>query len=152
MKLELDLMDAKILEILQGDARVTMAEIGRRIHLSQPAVTERVRRMESAQVITGYHAHVNPEALGYGITAFVRVASRSSDIPVVKIAEQVPEVIECHAITGEDCVVVKVVASSVKELERVISSLARCGVTSTSLILSSSIERRAIKPAQEQVS
>ena len=146
MKLELDVMDAKILEILQGDARVTMAEIGRRIHLSQPAVTERVRRMETAQVITGYHAHVNPEALGYGITAFVRVASRSSDIPVVKIAEQVPEVIECHAITGEDCVVVKVVASSVKELERVISSLARCGVTSTSLILSSSIERRAIKP------
>lgn len=146
MKLELDLMDAKILEILQGDARVTMAEIGRRIHLSQPAVTERVRRLEVAQVITGYHAHVNPEALGYGITAFVRVASRSSDIPVVKIAEQVPEVIECHAITGEDCVVVKVVASSVKELERVISSLARCGVTSTSLILSSSIERRAIKP------
>jgi Lrp/AsnC family leucine-responsive transcriptional regulator len=146
MKFELDLMDAKILEILQGDARVTMAEIGRRIHLSQPAVTERVRRMEAAQVITGYHAHVNPEALGYGITAFVRVASRSSDIPVVKIAEQVPEVIECHAITGEDCVVVKVVASSVKELERVISSLARCGVTSTSLILSSSIERRAIKP------
>ena len=151
MKLELDLMDAKILEILQADARVTMAEIGRRIHLSQPAVTERVRRMEAAQVITGYHAHVNPEALGYGITAFVRVASRSSDIPVVKIAEQVPEVIECHAITGEDCVIVKVVASSVKELERVISSLARCGVTSTSLILSSSIERRAIKPAQEQV-
>ena len=146
MKLELDLMDAKILDILQGDARVTMAEIGRRIHLSQPAVTERVRRMETAQVITGYHAHVNAEALGYGITAFVRVASRSSDIPVVKIAEQVPEVIECHAITGEDCVVVKVVASSVKELERVISSLARCGVTSTSLILSSSIERRAIKP------
>ena len=145
MKLELDLMDAKILDILQGDARVTMAEIGRRIHLSQPAVTERVRRMEAAQVITGYHAHVNAEALGYGITAFVRVASRSSDIPVVKIAEQVPEVIECHAITGEDCVVVKVVASSVKELERVISSLARCGVTSTSLILSSSIERRAIK-------
>jgi Lrp/AsnC family transcriptional regulator, leucine-responsive regulatory protein len=146
MKLELDLMDAKILDILQADARVTMAEIGRRIHLSQPAVTERVRRMESARVITGYHAHVDPEALGYGITAFVRVASRSSDIPVVKIAEQVPEVIECHAITGEDCVVVKVVASSVKELERVISSLARCGVTSTSLILSSSIERRAIKP------
>lgn len=146
MKLDLDLMDAKILEILQADARVTMAEIGRRIHLSQPAVTERVRRLEVAQVITGYHAHVNPEALGYGITAFVRVASRSSDIPVVKIAEQVPEVIECHAITGEDCVVVKVVASSVKELERVISSLARCGVTSTSLILSSSIERRAIKP------
>lgn len=146
MKLELDLMDAKILDILQADARVTLAEIGRRIHMSQPAVAERVRRMEAAQVITGYHAHVNAEALGYGITAFVRVASRSSDSPILKVAEQVPEVVECHSITGEDCVIVKVVASSVKELERVIASLAVCGVTSTSLILSSPIERRAVKP------
>lgn len=146
MKIEIDVMDARILEILQEDARVTLAEIGRRIHMSQPAVAERVRRMEAEQLITGYHAHVNAEKLGYGITAFVRVASRSSDIPVVKIAEQVPEVIECHAITGEDCVVVKVVAPSVRELERVIASLARCGITSTSLILSSPLERRAIKP------
>lgn len=146
MKIEIDAMDARILEILQDDARVTLAEIGRRIHLSQPAVAERVKRMEAAQVITGYHAHVNAEKLGYGITAFVRVAARYSDVPVLKIAEQVPEVIECHAITGEDCVIVKVVAPSVRELERIISSLARCGVTSTSLILSSSIERRSIQP------
>ncbi|MBC3933786.1 Lrp/AsnC family transcriptional regulator [Undibacterium rugosum] len=148
MKIELDLMDARILEILQEDARVTLAEIGRRIHLSQPAVAERIRRMETAQVITGYHARVNPEALGYGITAFVRIASRSSDVSVPHIAAQVPEVVECHAITGEDCVIVKVVAPSVRELERVIASLARGGVTSTSLILSSSIERRAIKPVE----
>ncbi|MBC3930681.1 MAG: Lrp/AsnC family transcriptional regulator [Undibacterium curvum] len=148
MKIELDLMDARILEILQEDARVTLAEIGRRIHLSQPAVAERIRRMEADQVITGYHARVNPEALGYGITAFVRIASRSSDVSVPQIAAQVPEVVECHSITGEDCVIVKVVAPSVRELERVITSLARGGVTSTSLILSSSIERRAIKPAE----
>jgi Lrp/AsnC family leucine-responsive transcriptional regulator len=123
MKIELDMMDARILDILQADARVTLAEIGRRIHLSQPAVAERIKRMEAAKVITGYHAHVNPEALGYGITAFVRIASRSSDMPVVKIAEQVPEVVECHAITGEDCVIVKVVASSVRELERSLPAL-----------------------------
>jgi Lrp/AsnC family leucine-responsive transcriptional regulator len=63
MKIELDMMDARILDILQADARVTLAEIGRRIHLSQPAVAERIKRMEAAKVITGYHAHVNPEAL-----------------------------------------------------------------------------------------
>lgn len=147
MKIELDLTDAKILEILQEDARLTLAEIGRRIHLSQPAVAERVRRMEAARVITGYHAHVNLEALGYGISAFVRIASRSSDVPMHKITAEMPEVVECHAITGEDCVIVKVLASSVKELERVIGLLARYGLTSTSLILSSSIERRAILPA-----
>lgn len=147
MKLELDAMDGKILDILQADARTTLAEIGRRIHMSQPAVAERVKRMEAANVIAGYHARVNPAALGYGITAFVRVAKRGHDTPVEVIAAQVPEIVECHSITGDDCSIVKVVASSVAELEKVIIELTRCGVTSTSLILSSYIERKAIKPA-----
>ena len=147
MKLELDAMDGKILDILQQDARTTLAEIGRRIHMSQPAVAERVKRMEAANVISGYHAHVNPAALGYGITAFVRVARRSNDMPVAVVAAQVPEIVECHSITGDDCSIVKVVAPSVAELEKVIIQLTRCGVTSTSLILSSTVERKSILPA-----
>lgn len=146
MKIEFDAMDGKILDILQADARTTLAEIGRRIHMSQPAVAERVRRMEAAGVITGYHARINPAALGYGITAFIRVAKRSHETPVEVVAAQVPEIIECHSITGDDCSIVKVVAPSVAELEKVIVQLTRCGVTSTSLILSSFIERKAIKP------
>jgi len=147
MKLELDAMDGKILDILQQDARTTLAEIGRRIHMSQPAVAERVKRMEAANVISGYHAHVNPAALGYGITAFIRVARRSNDMPVAVVAAQVPEIVECHSITGDDCSIVKVVAPSVAELEKVIIQLTRCGVTSTSLILSSTVERKSIMPA-----
>lgn len=147
MKLELDAMDGKILDILQQDARTTLAEIGRRIHMSQPAVAERVKRMEAANVISGYHAHVNPAALGYGITAFIRVARRSNDTPVAVVAAQVPEIVECHSITGDDCSIVKVVAPSVAELEKVIIQLTRCGVTSTSLILSSTVERKSILPA-----
>lgn len=139
-------MDGKILDILQADARTTLAEIGRRIHMSQPAVAERVRRMEAAGVITGYHAQINPAVLGYGITAFIRVAKRSHETPVEVVAAQVPEIVECHSITGDDCSIVKVVAPSVAELEKVIVQLTRCGVTSTSLILSSYIERKAIKP------
>ncbi|MGH8809728.1 MAG: Lrp/AsnC family transcriptional regulator [Noviherbaspirillum sp.] len=146
MKIEFDAMDGKILEILQADARTTLAEIGRRIHMSQPAVAERVKRMEAAGVIAGYHARINPAALGYGITAFIRVSKRSHETPVEVVASQVPQIIECHSITGDDCSIVKVVASSVKELEKVIVELTRCGVTSTSLILSSYIERKAIKP------
>ncbi|HTD04310.1 Lrp/AsnC family transcriptional regulator [Undibacterium sp.] len=146
MKIELDQMDGKILEILQADARVTLAEIGRRIHMSQPAVAERVKRMEAAHVITGYHARVNPAALGYSITAFVRVAVRSDYRSVAVIAEQLPEIVECHSITGDDCSIVKVIVPSVQELERVLVELTRCGVTSTSLILSSTLERRALKP------
>ncbi len=148
MKLELDAMDAKILDILQADARTTLAEIGRRIHMSQPAVAERVKRMETAGVIAGYHARINPAALGYGITAFIRVSKRSHETPVEVVAAQVPEIVECHSITGDDCSIVKVVASTVAELEKVIVELTRCGVTSTSLILSSFIERKAIKPAR----
>ncbi|MDR3479650.1 MAG: Lrp/AsnC family transcriptional regulator [Burkholderiaceae bacterium] len=148
MKLELDAMDGKILDILQQDARTTLAEIGRRIHMSQPAVAERVKRMEAANVISGYHAHVNPAALGYGITAFIRVARRSNDMPVAVVAAQVPEIVECHSITGDDCSIVKVVAPSVAELEKVIIQLTRCGVTSTSLILSSTVERKSIMPAE----
>ena len=147
MKIEFDAMDARILDILQADARVTLAEIGRRIHMSQPAVAERVHRMETAGVITGYHAKVNPAALGYGIIAFIRVSKRSHETPVEVVAAQVPQIVECHSITGDDCSIVKVVASSVGELEKVILELTRCGVTATSLILSSSIERKAIKPA-----
>jgi Lrp/AsnC family leucine-responsive transcriptional regulator len=147
MKLELDAMDARILEILQDDARSTLADIGRRIHMSQPAVAERVKRMEAAGVIAGYHARVNPSALGYGITAFIRVSKRGHDTPVEVVAAQVPEIVECHSITGDDCSIVKVVAPSVAALETVIVALTRCGVTSTSLILSSSVVRKAIKPA-----
>ena len=147
MGMEFDAMDVKILDILQADARTTLTEIGRRIHMSQPAVAERVKRMESAGVISGYHARVNPAALGYGIIAFIRVAARGHDTPVAVVAAQVPEIVECHSITGEDCNIVKVVAKSVVELEAVILKLTRCGVTSTSLILSSSVERKALKPA-----
>jgi Lrp/AsnC family leucine-responsive transcriptional regulator len=147
MKIELDAMDAKILDILQADARTTLAEIGRRIHMSQPAVAERVKRMEAAEVIAGYHARVNPAALGYGIIAFIRVARRSNETPVEVVAAQVPEIVECHSITGDDCSIVKVVAPSVSALEKVILELTRCGVTSTSLILSSVVERKSIKPA-----
>ena len=150
MKLELDAMDGKILDILQADARTTLSEIGRRIHMSQPAVTERVRRMEAAGVITGYHACVDPAALGYPITAFIRVAKRIHETPLELVAAQLPEIVECHSITGDDCGVVKVVAVSVGDLERVITALTRCGVTSSSLILSSSIERKALKPAPAQ--
>lgn len=146
MKLELDAMDTKILDILQQDARTTLAEIGRRIHMSQPAVAERVKRMEAANVISGYHAHINPAALGYGITAFIRVARHSNDSRLTEMAAQLPEIVECHSITGDDCNIVKVIAPNVVELEKVIKHLASCGVTSTSLILSSAIQRKPVKP------
>jgi Lrp/AsnC family transcriptional regulator, leucine-responsive regulatory protein len=148
LKIEFDAMDVKILEILQADARTALAEVGRRVHMSQPAVAERVRRMEAAGAISGYHARIDPAVLGYGIIAFIRVSRRGHETPVEAVAERVPQIVECHSITGDDCSIVKVLAASVKELEQVIAELARCGVTSTSLVLSSFIERKAVKPVQ----
>ncbi len=146
MKIEIDAMDGEMLEILQAHTRATLAEIGRRIHMSQPAAAERVKGMEASAVITGYHARVHPSALGCGIIAFIRVSKRSHETPVEIVAARVPQIIECYSITGDDCSIVKVVVASVSELEKVIAELTRYGVTSISLILSFYIERKAIRP------
>src|SRR5262245_51616949 len=97
----LDTYDTRILAELQADARITLAELGRRVHLSQPAVAERVRKLEGAGVITGYRATVNLGALGYGIRALVRVG-RTEYEGVVRLVEAQPEVVNAWNVTGED--------------------------------------------------
>src|SRR5438876_7701266 len=98
---ECDSYDGHILAELQQDARITMAELGRRVHLSQPAVTERVRKLELNGVIRGYRAIVDPQRLGYGIRAMVR-AGRVEYQRMVKLIEQTPEVVNAWNVTGED--------------------------------------------------
>src|SRR5690349_1497446 len=98
---ELDAHDSRILQELQRDARLSMAELGRRVHLSQPAVTERVRKLEAAGVITGYRATVNLPALGYGIRAVMR-AGRVDYARVVKLLQNTPEVVNAYNVTGEN--------------------------------------------------
>jgi Lrp/AsnC family leucine-responsive transcriptional regulator len=101
LNLELDSYDTRILAELQADARLTMAELGRRVHLSQPAVTERVRKLESAGVITGYRATVDLAKLGYGIRAHIRVG-RAEYARVVKAIQQTPECINAWKARRED--------------------------------------------------
>src|SRR6476646_6621846 len=95
----LDAHDTRILEELQADARLTMSELGRRVHLSQPAVTERVRKLETAGVITGYQARVNLSALGYGIRAIVRVGSRGDVVAMTRVINETPEVVNAWNVT-----------------------------------------------------
>jgi Lrp/AsnC family leucine-responsive transcriptional regulator len=144
--MELDAYDLRILDILQQDARTSLAEIGRRIHLSQPSVAERVRRLEEAGVIQGYAARVDPAKLGYSIQAFIRV-SKHQHRPVERWAAEQPEVLQCHTITGDDCAVLRVVARDVRHLESLIVRLNDYGKTSTSIVLSSSIDGRALRSA-----
>jgi Lrp/AsnC family transcriptional regulator, leucine-responsive regulatory protein len=141
----LDSYDTRILAELQADARLSLAELGRRVHLSQPAVAERVRKLEAAQVITGYRASVNLRALGYGIRAVLRVG-RSDYAQVVRLIARTPEVINAHNVTGDNSWVLEIAVTDVAHLDTVITQFCLLGETSTSIILKSLREHQLMLP------
>ena len=143
---ELNAFDARILAELQADARLTMAELGRRVHLSQPAVTERVRKLETAGIITGYRAVVSPAALGYGIRAIVRVG-RSEFEKMLRLIHETPEVTTAHNVTGEDSWILEIAVRDVAHLDTVVSRFCEQAITSTAIILKSPREAHALAPA-----
>lgn len=144
----LDDIGRQILRALQEDARISFSELGRRVGLSSPAVAERVRRMEEGGIIQGYRALVSYERLGFPITAFIRVSTPASRMHEADlIAEKIPEVLECHHLTGTDCLILKVVVSSVGHLEEVINQMGHYGQTTTSIVLSSPVTSRILEPA-----
>ena len=139
----LDRIDRRILSELSADGRMSLAELGRRVSLSPPAVAERVGRLERSGVITGYHAAIDPRALGYQLTAIVRVKPAARQLPrIPELAEQIPEISECVRITGEDCFFLKVHLRSIDELSPVLDRFLEYGETTTSLINASPILRR----------
>jgi Lrp/AsnC family leucine-responsive transcriptional regulator len=141
----LDDVNRRILEELQGDARLSMAELGRRVNLSAPAVAERVQRLERDGVIRGYHADVDPVALGYSIAAVVRVAPATRQLDRIReLARETAEVVECHRITGEDCFFLKLHLRSIDDLEQVLDRFTPYGRTTTSIIHSSPVDRRPL--------
>lgn len=143
----LDSTDRKIIGELSTDGRVSLAELGRRVNLSSPAVGERVQRLERAGVITGYRAEIDPRALGYQLTAIVRVKPAAGQLPrIPELALEIPEVSECHRITGEDCFFLKVHLRSIDELSEVLDRFLAYGETTTSLINASPIPRRDPPP------
>jgi Lrp/AsnC family leucine-responsive transcriptional regulator len=144
----IDEIDWKIVEGLQDDARLSYAELGRRVGLSTPAVAERVRRIEDAGIITGYHATVCFEKLGLPICVLVRLNVGGGEIPllrVVKTAKLLPEIVECERVIGSDSFMLKAHVYSVEHLESLINRLNTLGSTTTSTVLSSPIRRRTIR-------
>lgn len=130
---------------LQRDGRVSLAELARRLHISPPTVAERLTRLESAGVIRGYHAEVDPVAAGYSLTAIVRVRPAPRQLhPVAELVRGMPEVVECHRITGEDCYLIKAHVRDVSHLEELIDQLAPYGQTTTSIIQSSPVPVRGV--------
>ena len=142
----LDQTNRLILRELQRDARLTMAELGRRVGLSSPAVAERVQRLEADGVIEGYRAHVNPEAAGYSLGAFLRIRPASRQIArVAELARDTPEVLECHRITGDDCFLMRLALRDVRHLEEVIDRFTPYGDTTTSIMQTSPVPSRPLE-------
>ncbi|STQ89219.1 Lrp/AsnC family transcriptional regulator [Iodobacter fluviatilis] len=143
MNPKIDVFDQKILQILQTDARISHAEIGRQVHLSQPAVSERIKRLESSNVIRGYRADINPKALGYQITAMIRLSTQQGR-PYAQFVADCPEIIDCYTVTGEDGAVMRVLAMDVEHLQRIINELNVFGSTSTAIVLTTHVLGKTI--------
>ncbi len=132
----------EILRALQDDARISFAELGRKVGLSGPAITDRVRKMEEAGIIAGYHAQVNLGKIGFPVTAFVRMGvSRENFQRVIALARDIPEVRECHHSSGDDTFLLKVMATSEEHLERLIDPFRSLGEVHTAVIVSTPVEK-----------
>jgi Lrp/AsnC family transcriptional regulator, leucine-responsive regulatory protein len=141
----LDPTDRRLLTQLQADARLSLAELGRRVGLSSPAVAERLRRLEGDGVITGYHAQVDPARLGFGLGVLVRIRPAPRQLgAVAQLARETPEIVECLRVTGDDCYVMTAHVRDVVHLEELIDAFAAYGQTTTSVMQSAPVPRRGV--------
>lgn len=140
--IDLDHKDLQILEALQTDARQSLAALGKRIGLSQPAMSERVKKLEEAGVIEGYGARLNSEALGISLRAVIRIQTTHSQVKeYLQLFQEMPEVLEADRVTGEDCFIVRCAIGHPADLERVVDTLSAHGSVKTALVLSSPIRK-----------
>jgi Lrp/AsnC family leucine-responsive transcriptional regulator len=145
--LQLDATDWGLIGALQEDARLTFAELGRRVNLSPPAVAERVRRLEDARVLRGYHADLDLAALGLPMQAMIRITTSNSGECTTygKRLTEVPEVLEAQRVTGTDSYIVRVAVRSMEHLEDLLNRIApHSGDTFTAMVLSTPVPRRVV--------
>jgi Lrp/AsnC family leucine-responsive transcriptional regulator len=141
----LDATNRRLLAELQADARLSLAELGRRVGLSSPAVAERLQRLEDDEVILGYHARLNPRAVGLALSAVIRIRPAPRELhEVAALAQSTPEVVECRRITGDDCYIMLAHVRSVEHLEEVIDRFAAYGQTTTSIVQSAPVPPRGL--------
>jgi Lrp/AsnC family transcriptional regulator, leucine-responsive regulatory protein len=141
----LDDVNRRLLTELQDDARLSLAELGRRVGLSSPAVAERLQRLEAEGVIAGYRAMLNPRAAGLALSAVLRIRPAPRELSkVADLARSTPEVSECHRITGDDCYLITLHVRDVEHLEEVIDRFAVYGQTTTSIMQSSPVPARGL--------
>jgi Lrp/AsnC family leucine-responsive transcriptional regulator len=149
----IDATNRRLLSELQQDARLSLAELGRRVGLSSPAVAERLQRLEQLGAIRGYHADVDPRALGLALGVIVRVRPAPGQLGnVAELAQRTAEVVECQRITGEDCFFIKAYVRDVEHLEEVIDHFVALGQTTTSIMQSAPVPLRGLAVENDQLS
>lgn len=143
----LDRIDRKILTELQANARLSFAELGRRVGLSTPATIDRVHRLEEAGIIEGYHARVNPARVGLPVHAMVKISIAGDRLALFAVSvRKIPEVLACHRVTGSESYILQVVATDVTHLERIIDRFMPYVATNTSIILASPVAWTPVTP------
>jgi Lrp/AsnC family transcriptional regulator, leucine-responsive regulatory protein len=140
-----DAVNQRILTEMRSDPRITMSELGRRVGLSAPAVTERVGRLERSGVIAGYRLELDPAALGFPVSAYVRIRPGPGQLRrIAELAAAIPEVTECHRITGEDCFIMRVHAPALDKFEAVLDRFLMHGQTTSSIVQSTVVASRPL--------
>jgi Lrp/AsnC family transcriptional regulator, leucine-responsive regulatory protein len=143
----LDDMDWRLLAELQADGRLSYNELGRRVHLSSPAVAERVRRLEQAGVIAGYAARIDAAKAGHPLLAFIQLrCSLGRCLLRTTTADDFPELVEIHKLSGEHCTLIKARAASLSHLEGLVERLGTHGELRTHIVLSTQYEGRPVQP------
>ncbi|MFK8251645.1 Lrp/AsnC family transcriptional regulator [Ancylobacter terrae] len=138
----LDARDLDLIEALQQDGRLSVSELGRRIGLSQPATSERLKRLEADGVITGYAVRLNLPALGLGMTAIIRLKTEHAQIAAcLRAFAALPYIVEVHRVTGDDCFVLKAIVPAPEQLATIVDSIGRFGAVTTSLVLRSEADK-----------
>jgi Lrp/AsnC family transcriptional regulator, leucine-responsive regulatory protein len=139
----LDEIDQALIALLADNARLSTAELARSVGLSAPSVAERLRRLEEDGVVRAYTVELDPKALGYTLTAIVRVRPLPGQLHTVeRLLVESPEVVECDKVTGEDCFVARYLLRSIEELDPILERIAQRAQTSTSIVKASPVKRR----------
>lgn len=141
----LDDVDRRLLAALSADPRLSKSALARRVGMSTPTASSRVARMERLGVIRGYRLDVDPDALGFGVMAWVRLRPGPGQLQkVVELAQRTPEVSECHRVTGEDCFVMRVHAVTLQAMEETLDRFLLHGQTTTAITVSSPVPQRPL--------
>jgi Lrp/AsnC family transcriptional regulator, leucine-responsive regulatory protein len=140
-----DARNVELLKLLSVDPRMSISALARRVGMSAPAVRERLRRLTEAELIRGYRMEIDPRALGFPLTAFVRIRPLPGKLAkIIELAQRMPQVTECHRITGEDCFILRIHFESLEGLDRVLDQFLAFGQTTTSLVQSTPVPARSL--------